>query len=117
MKRELICINCPRGCNLSVEYEGDKIISVTGHTCPRGVQYANDEILHPKRVVTSIVKVEGGKDPVTSVRTNGAIPKELIFDVMKEINDTVIASPKNIGDVAIKNVLDTGVDIIVTRSC
>ena len=117
MKKELICINCPRGCNLSVEYEGDEILSVTGNACKRGLQYANDEILHPKRVVTSIIKVEGGKDPVTSVRTDGAIPKELIFDVMKEINKTAVTSPKKIGDVAVKNVLDTGVDIIITREC
>ena len=117
MKKDLICINCPRGCNLTVEYENGEILSVTGNSCKRGITYANDEILHPKRVVTSIVKVEGGKDPVTSVRTNGAIPKELIFDVMKEINAACVASPAKIGDVAIENVLDTGVDVIITRAC
>ena len=117
MKKELICINCPRGCNLNVEYEGNEITSVTGYACKRGVQYANDEILHPKRVVTSTVRVLGGKDPVTSVRTNGPVPKELIFDIMKEINRKEVKSPVNTGDVAIENVLDTGVDIIITRPC
>ena len=117
MKKGLICINCPRGCTINVEYDEEKILSVTGQTCPRGEQYAKDEILHPKRVVTSIIRVNGGKDPVTSVRTDGAVPKELIFDVMKEINQASVESPVNIGDVAIENVLDTGVDVIVTRKC
>ena len=34
--RELTCIVCPLGCRIKVELDGDKIVSVTGNTCPRG---------------------------------------------------------------------------------
>ena len=40
MTRDLVCIICPRGCNLKVELEGKEIKGVTGNGCPRGLQYA-----------------------------------------------------------------------------
>jgi len=116
MKRELTCICCPRGCNLTVDFDGNNVHSVEGNFCPRGDKYAREELVHPMRVVTSTVKVLGGKDNVTSVRTNASIPKEKIFDCMKEINSVTLKAPVKIGDIAIKNVCDTGVDVIVTRN-
>lgn len=34
MERDLICINCPMGCNLHVVMEKGEVVSVTGNTCP-----------------------------------------------------------------------------------
>ena len=34
-KIEMICINCPLGCSLTVERDGDNF-KVSGNTCPRG---------------------------------------------------------------------------------
>ena len=39
-ERELICIGCPMGCPIVVKMEEEKVISVTGNTCPRGDAYA-----------------------------------------------------------------------------
>ena len=36
MRKELICINCPMGCCLEVEYDADKVLGVKGNECPRG---------------------------------------------------------------------------------
>ena len=36
---ELICINCPRGCLLQVEQQGEEI-TVTGNFCSKGIPYA-----------------------------------------------------------------------------
>ena len=115
MKRELTCICCPRGCSLTVEYEGKEVFSVEGKFCPRGDKYAREEVVEPKRVITSTVKVEGGKDAVTSVRTNGTVPKAKIFEVMDEINSITLKSPVKIGDIAKKDICGTGVDLVVTR--
>ena len=41
MKRELVCIICPRGCRLTVEGEVGNL-TVTGNACPKGKQYAID---------------------------------------------------------------------------
>ena len=35
--REMICINCPMGCHLTVDDSDKSNIKVTGNTCPRGV--------------------------------------------------------------------------------
>lgn len=34
MIREMICINCPMGCHLTVDDSDKNNIKVTGNTCP-----------------------------------------------------------------------------------
>ena len=58
--RELTCIGCPMGCALTVELDANEVVSVTGHTCKRGEDYAKKEVTNPTRIVTSTVRVEGG---------------------------------------------------------
>lgn len=114
--RELTCISCPLGCALKVETdEAGRVLSVSGNTCKRGEEYGRREVTAPVRTVTSTVFVEGGEAPVTSVRTKGDIPKEKIFACMEIIRKAVVRAPAKIGDVVIKNVADTGVDVIVTK--
>lgn len=112
--KELICIGCPMGCRLQVDSDGKTIHSVSGNECARGEQYAHDEILAPRRMVTSLIAVEGRRIPL-SVRTRTAIPKALIFDCLRQIRQIKITPPIHIGDVIMANILDTGVDLIATR--
>ena len=115
MKRELICIVCPRGCALSCELtEGGEFISVSGNLCPRGKTYAVNECTNPQRVVTSTVRCADGE--VVSCKTAGTVPKGLMFEVMKAINAVVASSDVKIGDVIIENVLNTGVDVVATSN-
>jgi CxxC motif-containing protein len=110
-ERDLICIMCPNGCHLHV----DKDLNVTGNKCPRGVAYAKQEVTHPTRVVTSTVRINSKELRVCPVKTKDPIPKEKIFDVMKEINKVSLHCPVHIGDVIIPNVCDSGSDIVATR--
>lgn len=115
-KRELVCVSCPMGCAITVELdEKGQVVSVTGNTCPRGDKYARQECMHPERMVTSTVKVEGGRLAVVPVKTAQPIPKELIFDCMQEINKVTMKAPVHIGDVVVHNVLGTGVDVLATN--
>lgn len=114
-ERFLTCIVCPKGCQLKVTLEDDgKISSVEGYTCKRGLVYAEDECTHPKRTVTSTVKLADGT-PV-AVKTAGAVPKELVFEVMKQINAIRYDGELKIGDVIIKNVCDTGIDVVASAN-
>jgi len=112
MKRNLICIICPRGCSLCVEGEGENL-KVTGHSCPKGERYAIDECTHPVRTVTSIVNVSNRTDTMVSVKTSVPVPKENIFDVMEIIRNLTVQAPVQIGDILCKNVF--GSDIIATK--
>ena len=110
--KEFTCIVCPRGCRLTI----DDNMNVTGNTCPRGKEYAISEVTNPVRTITSSVRVTNREDLLVSVKTNGAIPKGKIFQVMAEINKIGVKAPCKIGQVVLSNVLDLGVDIVITKN-
>ena len=111
-KRELTCIGCPLGCAVTVEMEGTEILRVTGNTCKRGEEYARKEVTNPTRIVTSIVRVNGGKIPMVSVKTKSDIPKSKIFDCVKALQSIQVEAPVHI----MENVADTGVSIVATKN-
>lgn len=114
-ERLLTCIVCPRGCQLKITLSDDgKVEAVEGNFCKRGVTYANDECTNPKRTVTSTVRCKNGG--VVPVKTANTIPKELIFEVMAEINRATAPDDVKIGDVIIENVCNTGVDVVATAN-
>ncbi len=115
-KRDLTCIGCPMGCQITVELDNNEVVSVTGNTCPIGDKYARNEVIHPERTVTSTMTVIGSNSQRVSVKTSGNIPKDKIFACMKQINATSVHAPVHIGDVLIKNVANTGIDIVSTKN-
>lgn len=115
MIRELTCIVCPKGCQLKVELDDNKkIISVEGYTCKRGLDYAETEFTAPMRTLTTTAPIEGGG--VVPVKTDKPIPKDLLFECMKEINLARVPADAKIGDVVIENILGTGANVITTRN-
>lgn len=115
-RKELICIGCPLGCNLTVEMDGGQVVSVSGNTCKRGDDYARKELTDPRRIVTSTVPVAGGNLPVVSVKTASDIPKGKIRECLCALKGVTLTAPVQIGDVIVENVADTGVDVIATKS-
>ena len=114
-QRNLTCIVCPRGCQTVVTFDEDgRVRLVEGNACPRGKVYAEAECTHPVRTVTSTVRCED--ESVISVKTSAPIPKELMFEVMKEINAKVVPCGAKIGDVVIPNVCGTGSDVLATSN-
>ncbi|WP_448915955.1 DUF1667 domain-containing protein [Eubacterium ramulus] len=115
-RKELICIGCPLGCNLTVEMDGGQVVFVNGNTCKRGDDYARKELTDPRRIVTSTVPVAGGNLPVVSVKTASDIPKGKIRECLCALKGVTLTAPVQIGDVIVENVADTGVDVIATKS-
>lgn len=114
---ELTCISCPLGCPLRVETdENGQVVSVTGNTCKRGEIYGRKEVTAPERVITSTVKVEGGKAPLVPVRTKTEIPKGKIWECMAAIRKATVKAPVKLGDVVIPNVAETGVDVVAAKT-
>lgn len=115
-KRNLICIGCPMGCPLVVTMDHGEVVSVEGNTCKRGAVYGKKEVTNPTRIVTSTVRVTGGSISVVSVKTREDIPKEKIFDCIKALQEIEVAAPVNIGDVILRDVAGTGVDVVATKN-
>lgn len=111
--KELICIVCPKGCRLYVDEEAD--YAVTGNSCPRGAEYGRIELTHPTRVVTSTVRCTGGAHPRCPVKTDRAVPKELIERVMEALEGVCAASPVRTGQVLLANICGTEANIVATR--
>ncbi len=112
--KEFICICCPLGCHLSVDDSDKNDIKVTGNACIRGKNYAVEEVVSPKRMVTASVKVKDGKLNVLSVKTDRSIPKDKIFDALDRLKEVVVDAPVKIGDVILSDVY--GADIVATRN-
>jgi CxxC motif-containing protein len=115
MIKKITCIECPKGCRLTVEIENSKLTKVAGNECPRGEKYAISEIENPMRVLTSTVSTGGLSLKMIPVRTDKAIPKSKIFEAVSEIRRIRVNKPLNAGDVIVKNFLGMGVDLIATR--
>ena len=113
MKRELICIICPRGCTLTADIN-DVGVDVTGNTCPKGAEYATTECLHPQRTVTTTLRVINRQDTMVSVKTESPIPKEEILNIMKRLRSTTVSAPISIGGVLLDDLC--GSRIIATKA-
>ncbi len=109
--KKMICIVCPVGCHLTVD---DNHV-VKGHRCARGEAYGIKEVTHPTRLLTTTVRTTSPRVPRLSVKTREPIPKGLLFDAMRVIGRVNIDHDVKVGDVIIKDLLDTGVDIIATK--
>ncbi|MCM1289700.1 MAG: DUF1667 domain-containing protein [Corallococcus sp.] len=116
MPREMICINCPIGCRLTVDDSDKNNIKVSGNTCPRGTTYAVNEVTSPKRMVTGSVRVTGGTIAMVSVKTREAIPKQFIFESLDLLKKVTLSAPVKIGDVVVSNICGCGVDFIATKN-
>ena len=111
-----ICICCPAGCHLEI-LRDDKGITVSGHTCKRGEEYARQELSDPRRIVTAVVLAKGGKRVCVPVKTSEPLPKALIPELLKELSSLRVALPVEIGDVIIKDFRSTGIDIVASSEC
>lgn len=112
MTRNLTCIICPRGCALTAQIAGQNVV-VTGHTCPKGQEYAINECLHPVRTVTATVRVVNREDTMVSVKTETPVPKESMMDVIEVLRHLDVEAPVTIGTVIAQNVY--GSRILVTK--
>lgn len=109
---ELICINCPRGCTLQVEQQGEEI-NVSGNFCSKGIPYAKQEITDPQRVLTILMCPEGAERPL-SVKTDRPVPKALLKECAKAVYSTHPKLPVKYGDVLIEDLCGTGAKVIAT---
>jgi CxxC motif-containing protein len=116
--RNLICIVCPNGCELTAQIsqtDGQPSIEVTGGLCDKGIPWAEQELINPVRTISSNVLVSGGEMSLVSVRTDRPIPRGKIFEVMERIKGLKVQAPLEIGDVLLVNPCDTDCRVIATR--
>ena len=116
MKKNLICIECPKGCSLDIDIENCRVVKVTGNECPKGEKYAVSEVEDPRRILTATILTKGFPLKLLPVRTDQPIPKARLKDAMKAIRKLLVAKPVKAGDVITKDFLGIpSVKIVATR--
>lgn len=115
-RKIVTCIVCPVGCRIEARIEGKSMVNLSGYRCKRGLQYARDEVVLPKRILTTTVRLKSEGAHVLPVRTKDAIPKSKLMQAMWELKGVSVDGPIKMGDVILKNIAGTGVDVIASRS-
>ena len=119
MTKELTCVVCPAGCKISVTLDDTgAVTSVTGHTCARGKTYAESEITHPVRTLTTTVIVTGAANGthMLPVKTNKPISRDLLFDAMRQLEGYTVSVPVSVGDVLIHDFMESGIDLVACKT-
>ncbi len=115
MIKKITCIECPKGCALSVDIENCRVVKVSGDECPKGEKYAVSEIESPMRILTSTVSTEGLPLKMVPVRTDKAIPKAMILSAMGEVKKIRLKRHVKPGDIIAPNFLGLSTNLIATR--
>ena len=115
MIKKLTCIDCPKGCQLTIEADGSHVIKVTGNQCEKGITYAQQEIEDPRRILTSTVLTEGLSVKMLPVRTSAPIPKTKLMEAMAEVKRLRLDRPVKVNEPIVKDILGLGVDLVSTR--
>ena len=89
-------------------------VEVTGHTCPKGEEYAVNECTNPVRTVTAAIPASNRVDTMISVKTDAPVPKGKMMDVIAALRQVKVNAPVAIGDVVLADVF--GANVIVTKN-
>ena len=112
-----LCIGCPLGCRLEVDEADDgHVVEVRGFSCKRGNAYALQEHTAPQRMVTTTVQIEGGLHVRLPVRTNSPVSKTLVAAICQALRTVTVVAPIQRGTIILPNVLNTGADVIASRT-
>lgn len=115
-KKEITCIVCPLSCKIKIKKGKNSSLSFIGQTCKKGRDYARTEYTHPCRYLTTTIRIKNTKIPLLPVRSSQPLPKENLFPALNILKNKIAAAPIKCGEIIIKNILDTKIDIVATRS-
>lgn len=115
-QRQFICVTCPVGCTIDATVEDRELLEIQGQACKRGVAFVREELTAPRRTLTTTVRVRGGVLPLVPVRSAGALPKELISSIVRDLREIVLDAPIAEHQVVVRDVHGTGIDIITSRA-
>lgn len=115
MIRQCICPKCNKRCILDIDKYNNKI-EVNGNLCNQGIKYASMEINNNKAILTTLVRIKGAKCNVIPVKSSKPIDKSIWIECSKALSRLHIGAPIKCGDIVCTNILNTGIDIICTKT-
>lgn len=115
--KKLTCVVCPAGCPIEVTLAEDgTIVEVTGNTCPRGKKYAETELTHPMRTLTTTVALASKAERRLPVKTDRPIPKESLLSAMEWVKRITVTAPVKRGDVICADFIEAGTNLVACKN-
>ena len=114
--KNITCIECPKGCKLSIEIENEKVVKVSGNQCAKGDKYGRSEVENPMRILTSAVLSQGMLPRMVPVRTDKPIPKSKLVDAMERIKTIRLSKSVGVGEIIEKDFITPGTNLVSTRN-
>ena len=115
-KRHFTCVTCPVGCEIDVELQDGRVVSMEGNKCDKGEEFILQELEEPMRILTTTVRLKGARWAMLPVRTDAPLPRRLLFQAIEELAGVELRAPVKLYDVVLENVAGTGANIVATRN-
>lgn len=114
-EKKLICIRCPRGCEIITSLDGyGQVTQIHGNVCKLGRDYVQAELTNPLRILTTTVRVSHGRHPLVPVWTADAVPKERVMDLARALRRVTLEAPVAQGHVVLDDALGLGVQVVTS---
>ncbi len=115
-KRHFTCVTCPVGCEINVELQDGRVVSMEGNKCDKGEEFVLQELEEPMRILTTTVRLKGARWAMLPVRTDAPLPRRLLLRAIEELAGVELQAPVKLYDVVLRGVAGTGANIIATRN-
>jgi len=92
------------------------IESLEGAACRRGRESCIQEVLDPRRMLSTTVRLRHADRPLLPVRTCVPIPRDRIPQAMGQLREIAVEAPVRMGDVVFRDLAGTGIDVVAAES-
>jgi CxxC motif-containing protein len=92
----------------------DEILNISGNKCKLGVEYVQQEIQDPRRILPTSVRVKNGTRPIVPVWTPEPMPKGLIMELSRESRRIEVEAPVHVGDVVLDDWRGLGIRLVAS---
>lgn len=87
-KEDIFCVLCPNGCEIKAETDPDGSMRVTGNKCPKGLQFAGQELRAAERIVTTTIKCNDGR--LIPIRSLTPVPLNSMKEYIRECRNIIL---------------------------
>jgi CxxC motif-containing protein len=110
------CLLCEKSCSLQADIQGEQLLGLRGQGCQKGFDFILSRIRPQGKIVSTSVLVSNHSLKFLPVRTGKAVDNALASQILREARKITVTPPVRYGQVIMRNVAGTGVELISTKA-
>ncbi|MFL0197943.1 DUF1667 domain-containing protein [Clostridium sp. WILCCON 0269] len=115
MVEGIICNECNKKCTINVEMDKNDL-KLANNVYTKKEYCTKLQVDNKYDIFTTVVRIKGANCNVVPVKSSKPLDKSLWVECSKVLSRIHVGAPIKTGDIVCKNVLNTKVDIICTKS-